>query len=65
MHSNLVPSEDRIFTWIEEIFTRGIRRPTDDRSDYVDCRCDTGARDSIYRGLSTRAQGEVISSDSY
>jgi len=27
VHSNLVPSEDRIFAWIEEIFTRGIRRP--------------------------------------
>jgi len=27
VHSNLVPSEDRIFAWIEEIFAHGIRRP--------------------------------------
>ena len=27
MHSNLVPSDDRIFSWIEEVFAQGIRRP--------------------------------------
>ena len=27
MRSNLVPSEERIFAWIEEIFAHGIRRP--------------------------------------
>ena len=27
MHSNLVPPEDKIFSWIEEVFARGIRRP--------------------------------------
>jgi hypothetical protein len=27
VHSNLVPPEDKIFSWIEEVFARGIRRP--------------------------------------
>jgi len=27
VHSDLVPSEDHIFSWIEEVFAHGIRRP--------------------------------------
>src|SRR6266540_2405482 len=27
MHNDLIPSQDRIFSWIEEIFTHGVRRP--------------------------------------
>lgn len=27
MHTNLIPSEDTIFSWIEEVFAHGIRRP--------------------------------------
>jgi hypothetical protein len=29
MHTNLIPSEDRIFSWIEEVFSHGVRRPGD------------------------------------
>jgi hypothetical protein len=27
VHNNLVPAEDKIFSWIEEVFAQGIRRP--------------------------------------
>jgi hypothetical protein len=27
VHNNLIPSEDKIFSWIEEVYARGIRRP--------------------------------------